>query len=488
MTDGLAGYRPVRRLGRGGMGVVDLATDPEDREVALKRLSLHGTPEEISRARGRIRREADVLAALDHPALVGLLDVVDDGDDLVLVMPYLAGGTLAQRVGAHGPMRADEVMTVAARLLDGLTHAHRAGVVHRDIKPPNILFDENGDAYLADFGAASTRDATLGLTGSELVIGTPGFMAPEQARGEEVTTAVDVFSLGATLLYAATGSGPYGAGESRVLMYKAAGDKVERLPPGLPPELAKLLGPMLDPRPERRPSAASLRPAGPGGTWPHTRFAVARTRTRTRRRLIVAGALAALALVGGLGYALTGGGAGPAKRSSGPATSTIAAPACTPLPYQPCGQRTPAPFTNATDCIDGHADYDHDPANGCEAAPDHAPGTTFTDGTVIHANLVPANNVDTYKMPVADHRQLSCDGTLKVTLTAPKGATMRLEVLDPEGKALGSVISADGTAGTVTTRERHCMSSDAGVYEARVSWLGAERTASNYTLIRSGSF
>src|SRR4051812_21034193 len=103
MNDGPAGYRQVRRLGRGGMGVVDLATDDAGHEVALKRISLHGTPEEVATARGRIRREADVLRTLDHPALIPLLDVFDDADELVLVMPYLGGGTLADRVSAAGP-------------------------------------------------------------------------------------------------------------------------------------------------------------------------------------------------------------------------------------------------------------------------------------------------------------------------------------------------------------------------------------------------
>src|SRR4051812_8859940 len=120
-------YEVVRRLGRGGMGVVDLATDADGRHVALKRLPLHGSSEEIGRARARIRREAEVLGTLDHPGIVGLLDVVDDGDDVVLVMPYLAGGSLHDRVSTGGPLSEPEVGRLGDQLLDALAAAHRQG-------------------------------------------------------------------------------------------------------------------------------------------------------------------------------------------------------------------------------------------------------------------------------------------------------------------------------------------------------------------------
>ncbi len=483
--EGPAGLRTVRRLGRGGMGVVDLAVDDAGHEVALKRLSLHGTPEEVAAARGRIRREAEVLQHLDHPCVIGLLEVLDDGDDLVLVMPYLSGGNLAQRVADAGPLPTPEVEAMAARLLDGLAHAHAQGVVHRDIKPANVLFDAAGNAYLADFGAASTRDATVGLTGPELVVGTPGFMAPEQARGDEVTAAADVFSLGATLRFAATGSGAYGTGEPRVLMYRAAQDRVEKLPSGLPRNLRQLLSPMLARQPERRPTAASLRPSGPGGTWPHTRPRPAVGRRRAAA-LATAGGAAALLVAGAIWWRASASGT-PSAASRTAAPTTEPAPACRPLPYQPCGSKAPAPFTDGSDCIDGHLDLDRDPSNGCEAAPHPAADPVFRDGVTIRANLVPGPDV-TYPMPVADHRQLTCDGTLHVTLTAPRGATMRLEVLDPDGTRLASAVSADGTSGTTSTREGHCLTSDAGTYRVRVSWLGTERTDADFRLTRSGSF
>ena len=117
-------YEFVRRIGRGGMGVVDLARADDGSEVALKRLSLHGTPEELAKARARIRREAEVLQQLDHPGVVALREVLDEGDDIVLVMDFLPGGNLAQRVQEEGPLAPDEVGRLADRLLDALAAAH----------------------------------------------------------------------------------------------------------------------------------------------------------------------------------------------------------------------------------------------------------------------------------------------------------------------------------------------------------------------------
>src|SRR5881392_3216902 len=117
-------YERVARLGRGGMGVVDLGRDADGTEVALKRLTLHGSTDDIARARQRIEREAEVLARLDHPNIVELLEVIDDGDEVTLVMPYLTGGTLAERVTERGPVPADEVERIADALGSALADAH----------------------------------------------------------------------------------------------------------------------------------------------------------------------------------------------------------------------------------------------------------------------------------------------------------------------------------------------------------------------------
>lgn len=279
------------------MGVVDLAHDTEGNRVAMKRLTFHGSASEVVRARQRLRREADILARLYHPNIVRLLDVVEDGDDIILVMPYLSGGSLAERVAQHGPAPPADVEPLARRLVAALAAAHQSGIIHRDIKPGNVLYDANGEPMLADFGVAHTWDQTHGLTVAGMVVGTPGYMPPEQARDEPLTPASDVFSLGATLLFAATGLGPYGSGDPGLLMVRAAADQVERVPKHLPKAMRRWLAPMLDPKPERRPTAAALL-AGQGTSAGH---GWGRERSGRHRALVVGTAAAAtVALVAGL--------------------------------------------------------------------------------------------------------------------------------------------------------------------------------------------
>lgn len=468
-------YERVARLGRGGMGVVDLARGPDGTEVALKRLTLHGSAEEIARARQRIAREAEVLTRLDHPNVVPLLEVLEEGDEITLVMPYLTGGTLADRVARHGPAPAPEVLRLADDLAAALAVAHRAGIVHRDLKPGNVLFDAEGVPHLADFGVASSRDDTAGLTVVGTVVGTPGFMAPEQARGDEAGQAADVFSLGATLLFAATGEGPYGRGAADLLMVRAAQGKVHAVPRTLPPELRGRLQAMLDPRPDRRPSAAAL-VGGPEGT-------VVRAQMVRRRRWPV------WAVTGGVGTAAVLAAVLVATRETGdPPTSPTTTPAtdCVALPYQPCGQTTPAPNTDGEACLAGFEDYDTQAENGCEAAPDGLADDAPFDET-IEATIVPRDDIDTFAMEVGDGRQLLCDGRLTVTLTAPAGVSLRLEVVDGD-EVLGQATSADGVPASVTLREPECLFDDSGTLTARVSPIGSDRTAAPYRLERRGSF
>ncbi len=472
-------YERVARLGRGGMGVVDLARRPDGTEVALKRLTLQGSTEDIARSRQRIEREAEVLTRLDHPNIVELLDVVEDGDEVTLVMAYLTGGTLADRVGRHGPAPADEVERLADALGSALAEAHRAGVVHRDIKPGNVLFDDAGVPHLADFGVASSRDDTAGLTAVGTVVGTPGFMAPEQARGDLAGQAADVFALGATLLYAATGEGPYGKGAPELLMVKAAQGKVRPVPRELPVALRRRLQAMLEPRPERRPSAAAL-VGGPAGT------VVRRPLARRRRRWPV------WAAASGVGVSALLAGVIVAARETGdpgprPTTSTTAD--CAALPYQPCGATSPAPGTDGRACLVGFEDYDEERENGCEAADDGlGDDFEFPEGAdPIHATIVPRADIDTFAMNVGDGYQLLCDGRFRVTITAPADMTLRLEIYDGD-ELQQETTSADGIPATVTLDDPDCLFSDADTLTARVSPIGRERNGDEYTLERAGSF
>ncbi len=472
-------YRVVGVLGRGGMSVVELAEDADGRPVARKRIHMHGSAAQVDQAHRRLRREAELLQRLDHPGIVRLLEVEDEGTDVVLVMPFLPGGTLADRVAATGPLPAPQVEYLLDALLDALAAAHRGGVVHRDIKPDNILFDASGRPALADFGVATARDMTAGLTAAGAVVGTPTFMAPEQARGEPASAASDVFALGATMLFALTGAAPYGDGDPLAVLWRAGRARGVPVPSTVPPALRRRLGAMLDRRPARRPSAASAR----GGTAGTGVLRLVRRRSMHRSRR------AALALLALLAGAVAAGGAGMWLTSRHPTEAAQPArpdPApCTPLPYQPCGG-PPAPFTDGHTCIALHADYDANPANGCEAAPD-----TLADGSPlarqVDANLVPAGDIDTFAMHVDDRFQLFCDGLLRVTLTSPSGTAQRLDVIDPAGRVLASATSSDGGRAVASVQEPSCGGNDSGRLAARVTTVRG-LSAQPYRLERSGSF
>lgn len=472
-------YQVSRRLARGGMGVVDLAVGPDGTEVALKRLALHGTADEMRAARTRFERELRVLQELTHDAVVPLLDVVDDGGEIVLVMPYFAGGNLAERVREHGPLSPGEVERMGRRLLPGLAAAHRRGIVHRDIKPANVLFDAEGRAHLADFGVASTRDATDGLTRTGTVLGTPGFVAPEQARGEPASAASDIAALGATLHFAATGHSPYGDGDAHAVLLRAARGR-SRIDRDLPPKLRRTLRTMLESRPDRRPAAAAL--VG-GADDTHAIPLDAPWRLR-RWRWAIAG-LVAVGLAGGAAVALVRGDAEGGGSLADVAAAVPTTEPCRPLDYQPCGQE-PAPNTDGERCLDGFADYDGRARTGCEAVADDVDGQLLEE--TLEATIVPAGDVDRYPLRVVDEADLGCSNTLRVTINAPEGMTLRLEITDDDGDVLDEAVAADGVPGEVAIRDPRCFQNDTGDYTAVVTPVGSDRSAEPYTLTRTGSF
>jgi hypothetical protein len=416
-------------------------------------------------------------------------------------MPYLGGGNLSDLVARHGPLPPERVTDLVPQLASALAAAHRLGIVHRDVKPSNVLFDDRGKPFLADFGIASTPDATAGLTVTGTLVGTPEFMSPEQARGEAVTPASDMFSLGATLAFAATGSPPYGRGDPWVLIQRAARGRIQPLPATLPSGLRHRLASMLEKNPRHRPSAVAT---GDGSddtqvlrvVGARSRSWVATHRAWTAAMLVTAIAAiivaATIATVSGLlsTQILHGDETGAATTAPTVAqpSSTTTTSTCADQQYQPCG-RPVAAFTDGQKCLDDHEDYDHDATNGCEAAPDDRTGKPF-DGTIT-ANLVPAGNVDEYRFTVKDDRfplgEVLCEGRVKVTLTAPKGATMRLDVLRGS-RTLANKTSSDGKAETATIKEA-CFADDSGELTARVSWTSdPRRTGDSYRLERTGSF
>jgi hypothetical protein len=200
-------YSLEAEVGRGGMGVVWRGEDQVlGREVALKRVgATHGgTSLDLARA----EREARLAASLNHPHVVAVFDLVAHGDEQWLVMEYVESTTLAELVRQRGPLSPDAAAQVLYQAADALTAAHRAGIVHRDVKPSNILVTAHGQVKLSDFGIArASADATLTQTG--MVTGSPAYLSPEVAMGKPATPASDVWALGATLFHALTGRPPY---------------------------------------------------------------------------------------------------------------------------------------------------------------------------------------------------------------------------------------------------------------------------------------
>lgn len=194
-------YRLEEEIGRGGAGLVFRAHDERlDRQVAVKVLTDLGDP-----AVARFRREAATAARIHHPNVVTLHDAGLDGETPYLVMSLVEGPSLADRVEADGPLDHDDLHRLATDLFAGLDATHEAGVLHRDLTPRNILFDRADTALLADFGIARGADDPT-VTAAHTVMGTRPFVAPERLRGEDATRASDVFAIGVTLRYAATGS------------------------------------------------------------------------------------------------------------------------------------------------------------------------------------------------------------------------------------------------------------------------------------------
>jgi serine/threonine protein kinase len=319
-------YVVEKTLGRGGMATVELALDEQlGRRVAVKRLFASLAGDDVFQT--RFLREARMAAGLSHPNLVAVYDVGEEDGLPYIVMEYVEGETLAELMARTGPMPPDRAVDLLLQVCAGLEHAHAAGLVHRDIKPQNLLVRSDGVAKIADFGIARTHQATQ-LTQAGTVLGTAAYLAPEQAAGERVTAAADIYSLGSVAYELLSGRPPY--------QFDSLADLAvaqQRPPPpleGVPPELNRAVLHALSTDPGARPPSAAAfarelaqaSPEAPTEQLPSPEVTAAtqvasaphRTVHVSRRTLVAIAALLAAALIAGglaLGYDSGGGGESP---------------------------------------------------------------------------------------------------------------------------------------------------------------------------------
>jgi WD40 repeat protein/serine/threonine protein kinase len=255
----LGQYTIIATLGRGGMATVYRAQQASiRREVAIKVIEtkLTDDPQFIK----RFKREAQTVAALDHPHILKVFDFGSQDDLLYLVMELKTGGSLAARLKANGKLNAEEVARYLDQIGAALDHAHNRGVIHRDLKPQNVLLDQDNNAILGDFGIARIMGEVTGLTDSDMRLGTPRYMAPEQWNGNDADARTDIYALAVMTYELLTGKLPFTGNTPYALMYQHLNNpppSIRLLRPDLPQSVEKVLLKGMAKRPEHRFQRAS---------------------------------------------------------------------------------------------------------------------------------------------------------------------------------------------------------------------------------------
>nr|MDQ2815349.1 serine/threonine protein kinase [Actinomycetota bacterium] len=234
------------------MGVVHLARDPEGRLVAIK--VLHPLGDEGPNARRRLAREVETMRRVRSPYVAEVLDADVTGEFPYIVTQYVSGPTLDEMVRSRGPMPGPGLRRLAYGTAEALTAIHAAGVVHRDLKPGNVMLSYDRPIVI-DFGIAQAGDSTR-LTQTGLVMGTPGYLAPEVIEGQPSSPASDVHCWGATMAFAATGHLPFGSGSYESIFYRIVSGQADL--EGIPAPLVPLVSAALARDPAHRPSASWL--------------------------------------------------------------------------------------------------------------------------------------------------------------------------------------------------------------------------------------
>ncbi|PZG36216.1 serine/threonine protein kinase, partial [Spongiactinospora gelatinilytica] len=250
--DRLGPYRLLRRLGEGGMGVVHLAVDRQGREVAVKVLRAEVTGDDV--ARRRLAREVETMRRVRSEHIAEVLDADVTGHRPYIVTRYVPGQALDDLVKEEGPLDVGAVLKVARGVASALAAVHSVGVIHRDLKPGNVLILD-GEPVLIDFGIAQAVDATR-LTQTGMFIGTPGYLAPEIIEGHEAGPEVDIHAWAGTMLFACSGQPPFGKGTLEMIFYNITAGKANI--GAAPPVLQPVLRAALQRDPARRPSAAEI--------------------------------------------------------------------------------------------------------------------------------------------------------------------------------------------------------------------------------------
>ena len=298
-------YELEQLIGRGGMGLVFRAWDTElHRVVAVKTLAMALMP--IGTARERFIREGRAAAMLNHPNIVPMYDVITEMPVPALVMQYIAGPTLESRIKEHGAMPWQDALRIGIQLADALDAAHTGGLVHRDIKPSNVLLEADGTRpLLTDFGLVRAMDDAA-LTHSGMLAGTPHFMSPEQARGEEVDGRSDLFSLGSLLYFAMSGQPPFHGREPMAVLNRvchATQTSLCRIDREIPVEVARLVDRLLEKQAAKRPpSSRAVRDELRELVSAPRRLRPRLLKPLLHRRTLIAGALACGLLMMGISW------------------------------------------------------------------------------------------------------------------------------------------------------------------------------------------